>query len=703
MTVTPSDNFYALVPGTPKQGRVAALLGDLRLKPLWVMLLTGWILFSGFRAGLFLARLFLARLGEMANLGPGNVARCFLMGMRYDAMVLGYAILPLVLVLSLARDRQFARPRFRRWVVAYATAIVTIGIFIEIIGVGFFLKFDERMDWKAFSYLFRHPKVVLGHIWNVYPIWLLLPAMAVICYVVYRMINRLFSRGHLAPTTLWRRAVQAVALTALCILACRGGLRPLRRGSAYFTSNFLVTQLTMNNFVTMFHAAKNTLTEGGEIEREYSHPPVAEAVKTTAGMLFQAHDTPVQDGPNPLWRRTQTNRPRLDYNVVVIIMEGMSCRPVGALGYSPSHTPNLDGLCARGMFFERMYAAGRRTSRAMVAILCGHPDLVGTTLLELERSQGKFLTLPSIFRERGYETLFVYGGDPEFDNMKGFFSAGGIETFICEKQMDASQIPGEWNWGLPDEVIFDKAAEEFDKLGDRKFFAVILTVSNHDPYTIPPGRVEELQGHDEDTKRLNGYRYSDWALGRFFRRIESSPYFGRTIFVLVADHAHNPNPAVSIDVPGYRVPCLFYAPAIIPPQRISTVCSQTDIGPTLLAVLGGSFEHCFMGRNVLAVAPGDGFAMMHQGDLGFVRGDTALVLPPRPMQKDQPIPVLFRTDWYRMDPIAPDKADPRQLRSLQNEMLSYYVTARHLYMMQSYHRHPAPPSQPPTKENAKDQ
>ena len=699
MIAPPSDNICAAAPDTPGRGRIGVLLADVRLRPVWIMLLAGWVLFSGFRAGLFLTR-----LGEMENLGPGNVARCFLMGMRYDAMALGYAMLPLVLAVSLVPDPQFARPRFRRWVAAYATAMVTIGVFVEIIGVGFFLKFGRRMDWKAFSYLFRHPRVVLGHIWHVYPVWLFLPAMVVICYLAYRVINRLFWRGALAEAApAWRRAVQAVALTALCVLACRGGLdhRPLRRGSAYFSSNFLVTQLTMNNFFTMFHAAKNTLTEGGQIEREYSHPPVAEAVRTTVDMVFQACDTPVQDAPNPLWRRTQTNRPRLDYNVVVIIMEGMSCRPVGALGYSPSYTPNLDGLCARGMFFERMYAAGRRTNRALVAVLCGHPDLVGTTLLELDRSQGKFLTLPSIFRERGYKTLFISGGDPEFDNMKGFFSAGGIETFIGEQQMDASRIPGNWNWGLPDEMIFDRAAEELDKFGDRKFFAVILTVTNHDPYPIPSGRVQELPGRDEDTKRLNAYRYSDWALGRFFRRIESSPYFGRTIFVLVADHAHNPNPAVSIDVPGYRVPCLFYAPAIIPPQRIGTVCSQTDVSPTLLAMLGGSFEHCFMGRNVLAVTPGDGFAMMHQGDLGFVRGDTALVLPPRPMHKDQPIPVLFRTDWYRMDPIAPDKADPLRLKTLQNEMLSYYVTARHLYMTQSYHL--ATGSRRPAKENARGQ
>ena len=64
-------------------------------------------------------------------------------------------------------------------------------------------------------------------------------------------------------------------------------------------------------------------------------------------------------------------------------------------------------------------------------------------------------------------------------------------------------------------------------------------------------------------------------------------------------------------------------------------------------------------------------------------------LPPRPMHKDQPIPVLFRTDWYRMDPIAPDKADPKQLQALRKKMLSYYVPAKHLYVTQTYRRNAA--------------
>ncbi len=66
------------------------------------------------------------------------------------------------------------------------------------------------------------------------------------------------------------------------------------------------------------------------------------------------------------------------------------------------------------------------------------------------------------------------------------------------------------------------------------------------------------------------------------------------------------------------------------PGGSSTVASQTDIAPTILALLGGSYEHCFLGRNVLAVGGDEGFAVIHDENyLAFVRDDLALVAPPR--------------------------------------------------------------------------
>jgi len=587
----------------------------------------------------------------------------------------------MVLTLFLAPNSAFDRPRFRRGIVLYAAVLAMVAAFVEVVGAAFFLHFGRRLDWMVFNYP-KHIREIGVFIWNRYPILLILPVIGAIFYGFYRLYRRVFWWGPRPRGRTLPRILQGAIVTGLCILACRGGLgnRPLRFGPAFFTSNNLINQLTMNNFFTFSYAVKSNLNNGLNETKLYPFPPADQARTSVAQMLFQGQDTPAGSLRNPFWRRTDTGRSQQNYNVVIIIMEGMSGRPVGALGYSPSHTPQLDALCRDGMFFDRMYAAGSRTSRAMIAVLCGHPDLDGVSVLEQEQAQGKFFTLPSIFRSRGHRTMFIYGGDPEFDNMKAFFLKGGVQEVLGQAQMKAEELEG--NWGVPDEVTFCRAHEKFLAMGDRPFLAVVLTLTNHQPYEVPAGRIEMLSGLGEDVKRLNAYRYSDWALGEYFRMARQGEYFRRTIFVLVADHGHNVQISRMIDVPGYRVPCLFYAPGIIPPSRSAVIASQTDIAPTLLALLGGSYEHCFLGRDLQAVAGGDGFALMHAGgSVAFIRADRAVVLPP-----DRPKAILFKTDPFTMEDLLEAGAEETHRQALQAQMLSYYMMAGHLYLTNAYRR-----------------
>ena len=663
-----------VLPGRPnamsRLHRLLDLLGGQRLRPIWICAAILFALFAVVRLGLLLAK-----YGLLADrVGSGEILRCFLLGVRYDAMPIGCAMGLLVAALTLVSPAVFRRRGFRRAVVLYAAAVVTIFVGTQGFGVYFFLRFGRRLNYMAFAYL-AHLET-LQFMWNHYPTWAVIPVIPGLFYLCYRAFGRWFRRGSDVPWSLRRRLGAAAALGALCALACRGGLEPkgLNPGSAYFCGNQLVDQLTMNDFYTMFYAAKRELTDGRDERQAYHLPTVARAAAVTREMLLAADDELLNHPANPLWRRSHSRYPRRDLNVVVIVMEGMAGKAVGALGHSPSHTPHFDGLCDEGLFFERMYAVGARTSRAMVATLCGHPDLMGTTVMKRDRALGRFLTLPEILRDRGYRTMFIYGGQSTFDNMGAFLAAGGVEEIIDQSRMNEPA----GNWGVPDEAIFRHAHERFGEMAGQRFFAVILTVSNHDPFDVPPGRVEMLPAEaDERNKALNAYRYADWALGDYFRYARRAPYFENTLFVLVSDHGRDLDQARMVDVPGFRIPCVIYAPGIVAPGRIDTVASQTDIPPTLLGLLGGAHEHCFLGRDVLRVAPGDGFALLHEDvDLAFVRGGLALTLPPGLGQGAR----LFRVGPSEMAPVAPDDARAEQADALAEQMLSYYTIARDLYL-----------------------
>ena len=666
-SVVPADETHRL----REAGR---LLFGQRLRPIWICVGVLFALLTLLRVALLLAKYDLL----VGTVGWDEIGRCFLLGARFDAVAVGYAMVPLVAALTLASPAALGRPAFRKAVTIYATAAITVFVATEVVGACFFLRFGRRLNYMAIAYL-AHRETLL-FMWNHYPAWLLVPLWGTGTWLVYRWLRRGLLRGAVGHWTPSRRLAAATVLGALCVLACRGGLerRPLLRSSAYFCANQLVDQLAMNDFYTMFYAARSELTDGRDERKAYQLPSVDRAAGVTQHMLFLPGDQPLVHPANPLGRRSHSLRPRRDYNVVVILMEGMAGTPVGALGYRPSHTPQLDALCAEGVFFERMYAVGARTSRAVVGALCGHPDLGGTTIMKRPRAVGRFLTLPDILRRRGYRTLFVYGGLPQFDNMGPFLTAAGVEEFLDQSDMDAK--PG--NWGVPDESIFRRAHERFEELGDGPFFATILTISNHDPFEVPAGRVEMLPDEDNDRNReLNAYRYADWAMGEFFRYARGARYFERTIFVLVADHGRNLNQLRMVDAPGFRVPCVIYAPGIVAPGRVATVASQTDVAPTILGLLGGEYEHCFLGRDLLRVGEDDGFALLHEDvHLAFVRDGLVLELPPGPNRPGR-LHHLGPTDMVR---VPADHGDAERIPLLREQMVCYYTMARHLYAAGAY-------------------
>ena len=617
--------------------------------------------------------------GHMDQIARWDIVRCFLVGLRYDGVVVGYGMIPFVLVLTLAPDLVFSRRWFRRGITGFAAAIVTLVLFTEVVGLFFFIQFHARLNWLALNY-WGHFHEIAAYIWSNYPVWMLPLTVVAGFLVAYLLFRRVIWSGTGPRGPIWPRPIVATGLIALCILGARGSLghHRLRFGPAYFTTNKILSQIALNNFFTLGEAIKCYLQEQHGLTDDPRLPPPETASKVVRHMLYQGGDVPLGVEGNPFWRRTETGKPRSDYNVVVVIMEGMAGSPVGGLGNRPSFTPCLDALAEEGLFFERMYGVGDRTCRGLIATFCGHPDLPGRSLIKRPRTQGNFLTLPGVLSRRGYRTLFIFGGNPDFDNMKGFFGAGGIDEFIDEDQMYADDPAS--GWGTHDEGIFRKAHDVFTRLGHQKFFAIIKTLSNHEPFDVPAGRVELLPPTTGKNKRLNAYRYADWCLGQFFKNARQGEYYKRTIFVLVSDQERKVDPSLIVDVFGYRLPCVIYAPGIVPTRRIRTVCSQTDIAPTVLGLLGGSYEHCFLGRNVLEVEPGDGFAVLRNDDrLAYVWSDRVLLLSPG----REPIPHLLGPGKLYDFPPGEDRHE--EIERARLRLFSYLRVARQVYINNAYH------------------
>ncbi len=74
---------------------------------------------------------------------------------------------------------------------------------------------------------------------------------------------------------------------------------------------------------------------------------------------------------------------------------------------------------------------------------------------------------------------------------------------------------------------------------------------------------------------------------------------------------------------------ILYAPELIEPGTVLTQCSQIDVAPTVLALLGMSYDSLFFGRDILGMRADEGRAFVgNYQKLGQLRQDRVAVLRP---------------------------------------------------------------------------
>ena len=272
----------------------------------------------------------------------------------------------------------------------------------------------------------------------------------------------------------------------------------------------------------------------------------------------------------------------------------------------------------------------------------------------------------SMLGEMGYDVFYFYGGNSYFDNMEAFFSGNGYRI-VDEKSYAPDQITFANIWGVCDEDAYRKVLATLNEQYEsgKPFFAHVMSVSNHRPYTYPAGKISIP---NDAKSRAGGVMYSDYALGLFLREASKAPWFDNTVFVITADHCASSAGKTEIPLGKYHIPGLIYAPRLIAPCRVEQTMSQIDLMPTLFALLGMEYESRFYGVDALdPAAPSRAFIATYQ-DLGYLEGDTFTVLSPVNRAEQYRIRPTD-DDPYRMVPV--EAVDSTQLR----RAIALYQTA----------------------------
>ncbi|WP_343534949.1 LTA synthase family protein [Pedobacter sp.] len=588
-----------------------------------------------------------------------NLIKVFFIGSIYDLAAASYAIIPLIIYLWLFPSKWYGKKLNRILLIVYFFVVVFTLIFNAVSEYIFWEEFSVRYNFIAVDYLVYTTEVI-GNIRQSYPVNTLLTILlGVSAVITYALRNKIWQSATIpmrfGKRSKWMFIWLLMPLTTYFLVSHQWKSH---------SSNQYANELSGNGMYDFGFAFWHNQLDYNTF---YKTIPMEKALNIIRKDLdFIPHNP--KDQNTSRW--VKADSPEKKMNVVLISVESLSANFLGSYGNTHGITPNLDTLAKQGLLFTNLYASGTRTVRGLEALSLCIPPTPGQSIVKRQNNSNLF-TLGNVFQSKGYHSRFIYGGYGYFDNMTEFFSQNGYEV-TDRNALSAKEIHYENTWGVADEDLFTLSLRELDEDYENKkpFFAHIMTVSNHRPYTYPEGRID-IPSH---TGREGAVKYTDYAIGKFIREAKLKPWFNNTLFVIVADHCASSAGKVELPVDKYHIPMIMYAPTLIKPGKFEKLTAQIDVGPSILGLLNFSYQSKFFGRNIFMMKEEQQrvFISTYQS-LGYIKNNKLVILDPN--KKLGTFIPDFKTGASK--PIGSEEW-------LSNEAIAYYQLASYLYTSRGY-------------------
>ncbi len=578
---------------------------------------------------LFRVAFFILFSGEDNHLS--NSIQAFVLGLRYDLRDVCLVLLVLLIIGSFSKLNPFQSRLGKRLALIITGFTALVILLFYIVDLAHYSYLSQRLNASVLHF-FQDAKISAQMVWQTYPVIKIIIALIVGTWVINWFIKKVYRkiRAAKSSSTKKSRIIWFIAFFLLLALGIFGRLSqyPLRWSDAFASGSEYKGSLALNPFESFF----NTLSF---IHDSYDINKAKDAYKVLAPYYgLDSNNTTHLSFERDILPRagTLTTSP----NVVVVICESFAAYRSSIFDNPINTTPFFDEMCRHGIFFDRCFTPGFGTARGVWSVITGIPDV--STEATFSRNPAVVDQHTIIDDFNGYEKFYFIGGSTSWANVRGLLK-NNIDSLHLYEQENYSSASVDV-WGVSDKNLFLNANHVFTQQA-KPFIAVIQTADNHRPYTIPKEDENEFQRMivSNDSLRLSGFtsndemnafRYTDFCYRKFIEAASKEKYFDNTIFLFVGDHgipgdagSRFPKAWTEQQLTTEHVPLLIYAPKLLAPQRISDLCSQVDVLPTLAGLCNIRYTNSTLGRDILDSAhiKGKHFSFIYGEYLCVVQGD----------------------------------------------------------------------------------
>lgn len=290
-----------------------------------------------------------------------------------------------------------------------------------------------------------------------------------------------------------------------------------------------------------------------------------------------------------------------DKNIIVIQVEALQDFVINMNYFGQELTPNLNKLLqVDSIYFNRFYqqlGKGGTSDAEFVTQNSLYPSMDLPAYTKYQNN--KFMSLPMIMRDKGYNTMAFHAYKPEFWNRSNVYPMLGYDRFINMQDFSPEEIFG---WGLSDKYFFKQSAK-YLSTAKQPFYSFLITLSSHHPYALPKKyKTIELQPEHKDTtlgRYIQAIHYADEALGLFIEELKRYGLYDNSIIAVYGDHRGISNGVPENDKlmsklldheytfdESLNVPLIIHIPGANINETNIMVGGQMDFLPTMLNLLG---------------------------------------------------------------------------------------------------------------------
>lgn len=523
-------------------------------------------------------------------------ATAFVKGLWFDNVIACYLlILPLVVLWIAALFNYTAK-----WIYLFTGGFFIAGYSLSFIITAanipyfdYFFKVINSSIFNWFGYIGTTAGMMFGESSYYFPI-----ALGIGSMILWGVFIHFFSK-HTFEVSLkfkrpifWQESVLTFLAGAVCVGLCLFGIRgrmgynPIKVSQAYYCEDPFLNQLGVN---PVFNLLTSTLDER---RAENKRLQLMDDQKAVTYIQKKLDRQGIED-ISPIARVIKADSTINKKNVVMVFMESMSAKLMQTFGAEKNLTPYLDSLYNASIHFDNTYSAGIHTNHGMYATLYSFP-----VVMKRNAMKGSVIPiysgLPTILKDNGYQNLFFMTHESQYDNMNAFFRTNGFDEIYAQENYPEEKIVN--HFGVQDDFLYEYAMPILNQRATegKPFFTVLLSISNHPPYVIPPYFKPKSEKVEEQI-----VEYADWSIRKLMNMAKKQPWFKETLFVFLGDHGKLVgNPENEMPESYNHIPFFIYGEGL-QPMKVDGFSGQIDIAPTLLGLLNVDYIQNNFGKDIL--------------------------------------------------------------------------------------------------------